>query len=100
MMIRHAFDTSQFESPGVGIFGNAPRNICCGPGFSVVDMSIQKRFAITEDVRLEIRADFFNFANHANFNIPERRHGNPGFGRIRGTIGTGRQTQFGLRLEF
>lgn len=94
------FDTSQFTRPGVGVFGNAPRNVCCGPGFAVVDVSIQKRFAITEGTRLEFRADFFNIANHANFRIPERRRGNSGFGRIRGTIGTGRQTQLGLRLEF
>lgn len=94
------FDTSQFEAPGVGVFGNSPRNVCCGPGFGVVDVSIQKRFAITERTRLEFRGDIFNVANHANFNIPERRRGNSGFGRIRGTIGTGRQTQLGLRLEF
>ena len=94
------FDTSQFQEPGVGVFGNAPRNVCCGPGFGVVDVSIQKRFAITERARLEFRGDIFNIANHANFNIPERRRGNSGFGRIRGTIGTGRQTQLGLRLEF
>ena len=94
------FDTSLFEAPGVGAFGNSPRNICCGPGFGVVDVSIQKRFSVTEGIRLEFRADFFNIANHANFRIPERRRGNSGFGRIRGTIGTGRQTQLGLRLEF
>lgn len=94
------FDTSQFTAPGVGVFGNSPRNLCCGPGFAVVDVSIQKRFNITEKSRLEFRADFFNIANHANFRIPERRRGNSGFGRIRGTIGTGRQTQLGLRLEF
>ncbi len=94
------FDTSQFVSPGVGVFGNTPRNLCCGPGFAVVDVSIQKRFSITEGSTLEFRADFFNIANHANFRIPERRQENSGFGRIRGTIGTGRQTQLGLRLEF
>ena len=94
------FDTSQFESPGVGVFGNSPRNLCCGPGFATVDVSIQKRFSITEKTKLEFRADFFDLPNHANFRNPERRHGNPGFGRIRGTIGTGRQTQLGLRLEF
>ena len=94
------FDTSQFEAPGVGVFGNSPRNLCCGPGFAVVDVSIQKRFQITEGSRLEFRADFFNLPNHANFRIPERRRGNSGFGRVRGTIGTGRQTQLGLRLEF
>ena len=81
------FDPSQFQAPGVGIFGNAPRNICCEPGFAVVGVSIQKRFAVSEGVRLEFRADFFNLPNHANFRIPERRRGNSGFGRIRGTIG-------------
>ena len=94
------FDISQFEAPGVGIFGNSPRNLCCGPGFAVVDVSIQKRIQITERTRLEFRADFFNLPNRANFNIPERRRGNSGFGRVRSTIGTGRQAQLGLRLEF
>ncbi len=94
------FDTSKFEAPGAGAFGNSPRNICCGPGFAVVDVSIQKRFRLSEKGRLEFRADFFNFTNHANFGIPERRRGNSGFGRIRGTIGTGRQAQLGLRIEF
>ena len=42
------FDTSQFEAPGVGVFGNSPRNLCCGPEFAVVDVSIQKRFQISE----------------------------------------------------
>ena len=94
------FDTSQFKSPRAGVFGNSPRNLCCGPGFATVDVSIEKRFQITEKTRLEFRADFFNLANHANFGIPGRRRGNPGCGRIRGAIGTGRQTQVGLRFEF
>lgn len=98
--LREWFDMSQFESPGVGTFGNSPRKLCCGPGFAVPDAPIQKRFAITEDVRLEFRADCFNIAYHANFRIPERRHENSGFGRVRSAIGTGRQTQIGLRLEF
>lgn len=51
------------------------------------------------DVRLELRADFFNFASHASFNIPERCRGNAGFGRAHAAIGTGRQRQIGLRLK-
>ncbi len=104
------FDTAAFAHPGrleqgpnngiPGVFGGAPRNICCGPGLAVIDTSINKKFFFGEKRHVEFRADFFNIANTPNFALPERRNGNGAFGRIRGTVGTGRQLQLGLRLQF
>ena len=93
-------DPGLFASPGVGVFGSSPRNVCCGPGFAVVDVSINKKFPFGERRFVEFRADFFNMPNRPNFAIPERRQGNSAFGRVRGTIGTGRQLQLGLRVQF
>ena len=94
------FDTGAFLAPGAGVFGGSPRNICCGPGSATIDTSINKKFHFGEKKFVEFRADFFNIANTPNFALPERRRGNSGFGRIRGTVGTGRQLQLGLRLQF
>lgn len=98
--VAHWFDTSQLESPGVGVFGNSPPKLCWASGFAVVDISAQKRFRKTERTMLELSADFSNLPNHANFRIQEHGLANSGFGRIRDVIRTQRQTQLGLRLEF
>ena len=94
------FNTAAFEQPGAGVFGGSPRTLCCGPGQAVVDTSINKKFFFSESKHVEFRADFFNIANTPNFALPELRRGNGGFGRIRGTVGTGRQLQLGLHLQF
>ena len=41
-----------------------------GPGFNRVDFSIFKDLTLTERFRLQFRAEFFNIANHPNFNAP------------------------------
>jgi len=56
-----------------GGFGNANRQFFHGPGINVTDFGISKRTRIRETVGFEIRAEFFNVFNHANFNNP---HGN------------------------
>ena len=96
------FDTGLFASPGVGIFGSAPRNVCCGPGFSGVDLSVHKWFYFTERFKLQYRADFYNLANQAVFANPELRHGRGGFGRVSRVLtgSNGRLIQMALRLEF
>ncbi|MDA2931075.1 TonB-dependent receptor [Acidobacteria bacterium AH-259-O06] len=96
------FDTSAFEAPGKGVFGNAPRNICCGPGFIGIDLSVHKQWVFQEPYKLQFRTDFYNLPNHPNFRNPGLRRGRPDFGRIsniaRGT--DGRLIQFSLRFEW
>ena len=51
----------------VGTFGNMGRNIFRGPGFVNWDASISKIWRLGEKVRLQVRGEMFNVANHANF---------------------------------
>ncbi len=41
-----------------------------GPGFKRVDLSFFKDIPINERFRLQFRTEFFNIANHPNFNAP------------------------------
>ena len=96
------FDPALFAAPGVGVFGDAPRAVCCGPGFANVDASVHKWFNFTERWRMQFRGDFYNLPNHPNFANPGTSRGGPGFAQVASTlIGTGgRVTQLALRLEF
>ena len=61
------FNTCAFVTNAqLGTFGDAGRNIIQGPGFQNWDMSLFKIFPITENKRLEFRAEFFNAFNHLN----------------------------------
>jgi Carboxypeptidase regulatory-like domain/TonB dependent receptor len=50
--------------------GTEPRNDIPGFGFTQVDLSIARKFAITGGVNLQFRADAFNVVNHPNFTNP------------------------------
>jgi hypothetical protein len=76
-----------FASPADGTFGNMRRNQLYGPGFSDVDISLFKTTAITERVRLQLRAEVFNTLNHNNFAPPNSTFGSGGFGQLDDTIG-------------
>jgi hypothetical protein len=82
-----------------GRFGNAGRNIVRGPGFSSLDVSIIKDFAITEASRVQLRVEAFNVLNHANFGIPINDLVSPNFGRIV-EAGPPRVFQAGLKYLF
>jgi hypothetical protein len=59
-----------FRIPAPGTNGNTARNMFTGPGFWVADISISKRFVITEQINLQFRAEMFNAFNHPNFDNP------------------------------
>ena len=52
---------------GLGAFPNTGRNTLQMPGINNFDMSLGKRFSITETKAVEIRADASNVFNHAQF---------------------------------
>ena len=101
-MLAQYFDTSAFVDPGVGVFGDAARNIGHGPGVVNVDLSIHKGWKLTERFGLQFRGDFYNLPNHANFAEPNGQRGRSDFGQITTILtgSTGRQTQLSMRLEF
>ena len=59
--------------PLVGELGNVPRNSALGPGFLNFDFALLKDTPvrkISEQFRIEFRAEFFDIINHANFGTP------------------------------
>ena len=84
---------------GAGVFGSAPRTICCGPGAVNIDLKLQKRFALTDRLGLAFGTNFYNMPNIPNFGNPNTMRGNSAFGRI-SSAGAGRTVQFDARLEF
>ena len=110
--------------------GSVGRNALRAPAFFQWDMSGMKNFPVTERVKMQFRADFFNILNHPNFTNPDGGIcqsitytaataiappsgtcvPNPNFGRSSQTIadvaggaignGTARQVQFSLKVMF
>ena len=95
----HYFNTAAFVRSGNG-FGDTGRNILRGPAQRNVDLSINKRFPLTERVSLELRSEFFNILNIANFANPGGGITASSFGVIRSTTGNPRVIQFALKLSF
>ena len=59
-----------FAQPALGTLGNTKANSLEGPGYVDVDISLSRRFAITERQGIEIRWETFNIANHTNLLNP------------------------------
>jgi hypothetical protein len=101
-MLAEYFDTSAFQAPGAGVFGNSPRSPGFGPGYVGIDASIHKQWTVKERVGLQFHSDFYNLPNRPNFSVPAAVRGRTDFGRIASIApGTdGRLIQLGLRIEF
>jgi hypothetical protein len=70
---------------GAGRFGNFGRNVFHGPGIANWDFAALKRFQAGEMGRIDLRAEFLNLFNHAQFLNPTASITNANFGRITGT---------------
>lgn len=68
------FNTSAFETPLYGQFGNTPRNNLTGPTFEHFDFSLFKDFGITEHTALEFRAEAFNLTNTVGYFVPNNQN--------------------------
>ena len=93
------FNVDAFATPAPFTFGNAGRNVLTGPGTTTVDLAAVRRFSLGEHAHIDLRAEAFNVANRANFDLPRRFADQPTFGRIL-SAGAARQFQFGLRIEY
>lgn len=99
------FNPNAFAVPVNGTYGNVGRDVLIGPGLTEADLSLMKDTRLTEKLKLELRAEFFNAFNAVNFNTP-----NPVVftsatspvsstaGLITSTSTASRQIQFGLKL--
>ena len=146
---RNILNPAAFATPVAGTYGNLQRNALVGPVFRQFDLTLSKKFAVTERANIQFRTEIFNVFNTSNFANPSATLSNalpsftavnpaasntfttatftvnptaatviqPGaaydqsraggaFGQIRQTVGrtvglgTNRQIQFALRLNF
>lgn len=94
------FNPAAFAVPAPFTYGNSARNMLFGPGFFSWDAALFKNTHLTEKLRMEFRAEFFNILNHPNFGIPANNISVPAtVGRISSATDP-RDIQFGLRLVF
>ena len=103
------FSTSSFQQPTGVRFGTSGRNILSGPGLFALNLSMSKKFKISERFGAELRAETFNFTNTPQFSNPQGSFTNAQFGYVTGTLGSGtgingtgggRALQLGARVTF
>jgi hypothetical protein len=99
------FNPNGFIQPLAGTYGDVGRNILQGPALTETDISLAKKFAVSERLTLQFRSEIFNLFNHTNFNSPNpvvytsaTGGPSPTAGVITATSTTSRQIQFGLKL--
>jgi len=103
-----AFNPACFTTPaaiaGGTLVGNSGRNAFYGPGIKTVDFSTFKNYKLTEQARVQLRAEFFNILNHPNFAAPNFLNdannsiGTSSAGVIGSTSTSSRQIQLGVKL--
>ncbi len=88
-----------FVASPEGRRGNLTRGQFRGPAYSVLDLSLRKRFAIKGNVRLQVQADLFNALDRVNWGNPATNLSGAGFGVIT-TTQPPRNIQLGARVTF
>lgn len=76
------FNTACFATPAPGYFGTSSRGVLFGPGTDNSDVGLAKLTPLTSKVNLELRGEFFNVFNHANFGLPDSNTGDVTFGKV------------------
>lgn len=80
-------NTAYFALPPKGTFGNIGKGAFRGPSRANVDTGLLKNFipfTTHEDIRFQLRGEFFNVFNHAEFNDPTLSVNSGNFGGIYG----------------
>ncbi len=117
-LVNRWYNPACLTVPAPGTPGNLGRNAGKGPNLQDTDLSVSKETRVTEALRVQFRAEFFNLFNHLNYALPVASNftagaagactatgagcGNPNLqaGRITSTVTSPRQLQFGLKIIF
>jgi hypothetical protein len=96
------FTRSVFSQPAPFTHGNVGRTLpdVRNPTAKNLDLSLFKNFRINENLRLQVRAESFNFTNTPIFGGPGAAFGVANFGVVGAQGNNPRQIQFGMRLSF
>jgi Cna protein B-type domain. len=95
-----AANTCPLGTPGAGQFGNFPINSLNGPQYFNIDMSLTKRWQVTEKVRLELKTTFINILNHPSFVFGNQTFDSTTLGKITSASGSERQIHFTGSVRF
>jgi len=76
------------------------RNSIYQPGFQNWNLSMKKKFPVTEGTGFEFQADAYNFINHPNWSNPNLNPTSGQFGQVTGKTNSSRNLQVGLRYLF
>jgi hypothetical protein len=99
-------NSSAFQRAPDYTFGNAPRTAAYnlyGPGNYQLDLAMSRSFPlhITEQTKLNFRAEWYNITNHTLFAVASSAVGNSSFGQISQSASANRKAaQFSARIEF
>lgn len=80
--------------------GNIGRNVLRSSGIKNVDFGLVKNTRISDSVRMQLRAEFYNLTNTRNFGIPNNQVSSANFLNQWGTDGGNRRVVAALRLVF
>ena len=93
-------DAQVVANPSLATYGTVPRNFLRGPGRTNVDLAVSKITPLSQErLKLELRFEFFNIFNHAEFSNPDTNPTSPTFGQILNTADP-RIIQIAGRLTF
>ena len=92
------FNTAAFVQP-IASFGDVGRNTMVGASMANLDVTLARNFAVAERHNLQFRAEFFNLANHPNYNLIGRVVNDPTFGIVQNQLPP-RQIQLALKFSF
>ncbi len=93
------FNTAAFVQPITGTLGTSGRNTLSGPWQDTVSLSLFRIVKIRENMKLQIRGEFFNLLNRVNFGLPGSTVNTPTYSVI-SSAGDARVVQIALRLAF
>jgi hypothetical protein len=91
-----------FTQPAAGTFNlqKGIRDLIYNPGFQNVNLGLFKKFAVTERVGFQFRAEAFNAFNHPNWNGINTDPTSSQFGKVTSKTGDVRNLQLSLRAYF
>ncbi|HXJ42377.1 MAG TPA: carboxypeptidase-like regulatory domain-containing protein [Bryobacteraceae bacterium] len=93
--------TCAFGLPADGTLGSVGVGTLRAPSFFNLDMSVGKKFLVTEKQYVDFRMEMFNGLNHASWGPPGRDITSPAtFGQITSQVQNPRNIQFGLKYYF
>jgi hypothetical protein len=102
------FNTACFYQPGPGapgvggnstLFGTAAPNAIEEPGIDNLDLALLKNGPITERIKYQFRAEFFNILNHPSFTGIDNTVTDSTFGQVNGADSP-RNIQLALKIVF